>query len=262
MSIITTLFTMPVIFFGHGGPMNVIEKNKYTKSWVEIVKNFSKTQGNNCNFCSRETNDIKVTNNKIQKTIYDFHGFPEKLYKIEYNQKGDQELGEKITKLILESRLDDSWSLDHRTWSILTHIYPKANIPLIQISIDKNKTLKEHCELARKLRSFRDEGVLIIESRNIVHNLGAIKWNENQDPHPWAINFNSEIKFPILNNDIEKILNYKNIKGAKDSVPNPEHFIPLIYILGLKNNNEKALFFVEGFEMGSLSMDSFIVRQI
>ncbi len=131
---------------------------------------------------------------------------------------------------------------------------------MIQISIDRNKTIKQHYELATKLKTLRNEGVLIIGSGNIVHNLRMIKWSGNQYPYPWAEDFNSEVKSAILKNDIEKILNYQNIKGANESVPTPEHFIPLIYILGLKNDNEKAAFFAEGFEMGSLSMDDFIVR--
>ena len=149
---------------------------------------------------------------------------------------------------------------DHGTWSILKHIYPNADIPVIQISIDKNKTLKEHYELAKKLKTLRSEGILIIGSGNIVHNLRMIKCDAGQNPFSWAMNFNSKIKSAILNNNIEEILNYQNIKGAVESVPTSEHFIPLIYILALKNDNEKTSFFAEDFEMGSLSMDEIIIR--
>lgn len=250
---------MPTIFFGHGSPMNAIEDNKYTKSWAEIVKTFPKPKAIIAISAHWETNGVRITGNENQKTIHDFYGFPKELYDIHYNAKGNLELAEKITKLIPDVKLDDSWGLDHGVWSILKHIYPNADIPVIQISIDKNKTPKEHYELAKKLNSLRNEEILIIGSGNIVHNLRMIKWNGNQNPYSWAIDFSSEIKSAILNNDIEKILNYQNTKGAKESVPTPEHFIPLIYILGLKNENEKVSFFEEGFEMGSLSMDSFVV---
>lgn len=260
MSTIATLLTMPGIFFGHGSPMNAIEDNKYTKSWIEIVKTFPKPKAIIVISAHWETNRTKITASQIQKTIHDFYGFPAKLHEIKYAAKGDINLAKRIQNIIPEVDLDNSWSLDHGTWSVLKHIYPKADIPIIQISIDKNKSTISHYELAEKLKTLRNEGILIIGSGNIVHNLSAIKWNGNKDPYPWAINFNSEIKSAILNNNIEKILNYQNIKGAKESAPTPEHFIPLIYILGLKNDNEKISFFAKGFKMGSLSMDSFIIK--
>lgn len=263
MSTIKALIAMPAIFFGHGSPMNAIESNKYTKSWIEISKSFPKPKAIISISAHWETlgdknNETKITSNKNQKTIHDFYGFPKELYDIKYNAKGDTALAEKIQKLTVDSALDDSWGLDHGTWSILKHIYPKADIPVVQISIDKKKTPKEHYEFAKKLKDLRKEGVLIIGSGNIVHNLTAIKWNGG-DPYPWASEFSSQIKSAIINNDIDKILNYKNIKGSKESVPSAEHFIPLIYILALKDEKDSISFFAEGFEMGSLSMDSFVV---
>lgn len=267
MSLTEKLMTMPAIFFGHGNPMNAIEENKYTKSWIEVVKNIPKPRIIVAISAHWETaglagkaNGTKVTSNQIQKTIHDFYGFPPELYKITYNANGDLEFATKIIQLVPEIELDNSWGLDHGTWSILKHIYPQVDVPVIQISIDKNKTPREHYELAIKLQALRDEGALIIGSGNIVHNLRMIKWHGNQDPYDWAISFNSEIKSAILNNDIEKIVNYRNIVGARESVPTAEHFIPLIYIIGLKNHHEKASFFAEGYDMGSLSMDSFIIK--
>lgn len=260
MSTITTLVTIPAIFFGHGSPMNVIENNKYTKSWSEVIKSINKPKAIISISAHWETNEVKITSNEIQETIYDFSGFPDELYHIKYSPKGSIELVKRIQEIIPEIKLDNSWGLDHGTWSILKHIYPKADIPVIQISIDKNKTLKEHYELAKKLKVLRNEGILIIGSGNIVHNLRMIKWNGEQSPYNWAVNFNSEIKLMVLKNEIKKIFNYNNIYGSKESVPTLEHFIPLIYILALKNDNEQASFFAEGFELGSLSMDSFVVR--
>lgn len=260
MSTIATAITIPAIFFGHGSPMNAIDDNKYTKSWKEIVKTFPKPKAIIAISAHWETNGTKVTSNETQKTIHDFYGFPPELHNIQYNANGDVELAKKITTLIPDSKLDNSWGLDHGTWSILKHIYPKTDIPVIQLSIDKNKSIQEHYEVAKKLQILRNEGVLIIGSGNIVHNLGAIKWNGDKNPYHWAMHFNSQIKLAILNNDMEKILNYFNINGSKESVPTSEHFIPLVYILGVGKSNEKAEFFTEGFEMGSLSMDSFIVK--
>jgi 4,5-DOPA dioxygenase extradiol len=260
MSRLEPLSELPAIFFGHCSPMNIIEDNKYTQSWTTISKSFAKPKAIISISAHWETKGTKVTSNEIQKTIHDFYGFPKELYEIDYSSKGNLDLATKINKLIPKIDLDDSWGLDHGTWSILKHIYPNKDIPVIQISIDRNKTPQEHYELAKKLQIFRDEGVLIIGSGNIVHNLRMIKWNEDSIPYPWAVDFNSEIKSAILNNDIKKIFDYRKIKGSREAVPTHEHFTPLIYILGLHNEAEKASFFAEGFEMGSLSMDSFIIR--
>lgn len=260
ISTISTFLTMPAIFFGHGSPMNIIQENKYTKSWIEVVKTFKKPKAIIVVSAHWETIGTKITSNKVQRMIYDFYGFPKELYDIKYNAKGNLDLVLKIKKILPEIELDDSWGLDHGTYSILKHIYPKADIPVVQISIDKNKTPKEHYEFAKKLKTLKNEGVLIIGSGNIVHNLRLIKWDGDEEPYPWAKNFNSEIKLAVFNNEVEKIINYQNIKGSKESVPTAEHFIPLIYIFGLKNNNDKISFFAEGFEMGSLSMDSFIIE--
>jgi len=256
---INTMILMPVIFFGHGSPMNAIENNQYTKSWTEIAKSIPKPKAILAISAHWESDGAKITSNIKQKTIHDFYGFPKELYDIQYNPNGDLNLVKDVQKLIPDAKADDSWGLDHGTWSVLRHIYPKADVPVLQLSIDKNKSPKDHYEMAKKIRSLRKKGVLIIGSDNIVHNL-MINWNKNAKPYNWAISFNNAIKKAIQDKDHNKIVDYAKIEGAKDSVPTSEHFIPLIYILALKGDEEKVSFFNDEIEMGSLSMTSILIN--
>lgn len=250
---------MPAIFFGHGSPMNAIEQNKFTKTWVEIAKNFPKPKAILAISAHYETDGSKITSSPTQKTIHDFYGFPPELFAVKYETKNDLDLVEKIKKLIPEIESDSNWGLDHGTWSVLKHIYPKADIAVTQLSLDKNKTLRQHYELAKNLKSLRDEGILIIGSGNIVHNLGRIDWSGNKN-YDWAIDFNEEIKAALETGDIEKIINYKTLIGAALSVPTTEHFLPLIYFLALKNEDEKLEIFNDEIAMGSISMMGIIAK--
>jgi 4,5-DOPA dioxygenase extradiol len=244
---------MPVIFFGHGSPMNAIENNKYTKTWSAIIKNIPKPKAIICVSAHWETVGTKITSNKKQKTIHDFYGFPQELYQVQYNPDANQELVKQICNTIFEITPDDSWGLDHGTWSILKHIYQDADIPTLQISIDKTKTSQEHYNLAKKLLFLRNQGVLIIASGNIVHNLKEINWHSNK-PYTWAEDFSNTIIDAILNNDHQKIINYKQIQGYQKSVPSTEHFIPLLYILGLQQKNEEVQLFNKSIDLGSIDM--------
>jgi 4,5-DOPA dioxygenase extradiol len=244
--------TFPAIFFGHGSPMNAIEENSYSKKWLEVVKDISPPRAILMISAHYETNDTKITANEKLKTIHDFYGFPDELFAVKYEPNGDVELAKKIQKLIPNSKLDLDWGIDHGGWSVLIHTHPHAAIPVLQLSIDKNKTAAQHYELAKKLRTLRDE-VLIIGSGNIVHNLGRINWGTSH-PYDWAINFNDEIKNALLANDHQKIIEFNKIKDAKLAVPTPEHFLPLLYILAQQAENEKCEIFCEGIELGSISM--------
>ncbi|MCE3255738.1 MAG: dioxygenase [Rickettsiaceae bacterium] len=250
---------LPAIFFGHGSPMNAIEDNSYTRNWVEIVKTFPKPKAILCVSAHYETEGSRLTNNQKQKTIHDFGGFPQQLSQMQYNPSGDQKLVAKIRELIPEISADENWGLDHGTWSVLVHAFPEADIPTIQLSIDKKKSLREHYELAKLLRTLRDEGVLIIGSGNIVHNLRRINWQENVK-NSWAIEFNESINNSLLAGDFESILNYENFSGAAESVPTTEHFIPSIYIVAQKDDGETISIFNDGIELSSIAMTSFIVR--
>ena len=256
-SLINDIF--PAIFFGHGNPMNAVGNNYYTRTWSKIVKSIPMPKAIIVISAHWETHGIRVTSNSKQKTIHDFYGFPKELFDIQYNPKGDEKLAKHIQNIITEVKLDDSWGLDHGSWSVLKYLYPKADIPVIQFSIDKNKTPREHYEIARKLRILRKEEILIIGSGNIVHNLAMINWN-NKEAYPWAIEFNNEIKNAIITNNHDIIINYKKLSGSNYAVPTAEHFIPLIYILGLQMDDEIADIFTDKIDMGSISMMSVIIK--
>ena len=249
---------LPAIFFGHGSPMNAIENNSYTETWRKLVKNISPPKAILVISAHYETAGTKITANEIQKTIHDFYGFTAELFNVKYQPKGDLELAKRIQKLIPESKLDDSWGLDHGAWSVLIHTHRKADIPTIQLSLDKNKTAKEHYELAKKLKILRGEGVLIIGSGNIVHNLGLLNWKGGK-PYSWAEKFNRLIIKAILENYHQTIINFYGLEGAKESVPSAEHFLPLLYILALREEGEKVEIFNDEIELGSIGMTSVVV---
>ena len=190
-----------------------------------------------------------------QKTIHDFYGFPKELYQVQYNPDGNPELAKEICGKIPEIKSDETWGLDHGTWSILKHIYPEADVPTLQISIDRNKTPQEHYDFAKKLSYLRSEGILIIGSGNIVHNLREIDWHSKK-PHIWAEDFSKTIRQAILEGNHAQIINYKQIKDWQKSVPSAEHFIPLLYILGLQDEGDTVELFNKSIDLGSIDMTS------
>lgn len=251
--------TMPVMFFGHGNPMNAITPNKYAESWIETINSIDilrKPKAILCISAHWEESGTRITSNIKQRTIHDFGGFPRELHNVQYCPNGSMELVKRVQELIPCSA-DDSWGLDHGTWSILKHTHPNEDIPVLQLSLDMNKSIKEHYELAAKLKPLRDEGILIIGSGNIVHNLRKIK-RQGVEVYDWAEFFNGAITNAVLAKKYDVVLNYHLIKGAFESVPSVEHFIPLIYILGLCDNKDTPRIFADGFDMSSLSMTSFI----
>lgn len=249
----------PAIFFGHGSPMNAIEENQYTKAWIEAVREIPKPENILVISAHWQTKGSRITSNKKQKTIHDFYGFPQELFEVEYCPEGNEYLADEIKRLIPEVTKDDSWGVDHGAWSILKHIYPDADIPVLQLSIDTGKSLQEHYDFAKELATFRKKKVLIIGSGNIVHNLGLVKWKKDQTPYDFALAFNELIKDAILTNQHDQIINYQSLKGALESVPTLEHFIPLLYVLALQEKDEAAKIFSEGIELGSISMNSILI---
>jgi len=257
---------MPILFIGHGSPMNAIEDNEFTKNFKNISKDIEKPKAIICISAHWFTDGTKVTAMSNPKTIHDFYGFPKELYDIEYPTKGDVALAKEVEELLspIKVELDLEWGLDHGSWSVLRHMYPNADIPTIQIGIDYNKSPKYHFDLAKKLESLRSKGVLIIGSGNIVHNLGMVDF-DNIETHDygydWAKKVRKQINEYILNNNFDPILDY--LKQGSDfhlAIPTPEHFLPLIYILGLKKENEKVEFFNDVLVGGSLSMTSMIIK--
>ena len=253
---------MPVLFLGHGSPMNAIEENEFVTGFKNVAKILPKPTAIICISAHWFTNGTKVTAMEMPQTIHDFGGFPKALYEVQYPAKGNPKLAE-VTKLLLEPtfvELDEKWGLDHGAWSVLRHLYPNADIPVIQLSIDYTKPALYHFELAQKLSKLRDKGILIIGSGNIVHNLGLIDFhNFHKDDYgfDWAIEARSIFNNYLLDGNFQSLINYnKESKAIQLAIPTPEHYLPLIYTLGLKQKNEELSLFNDKLLAGSLSMTS------
>ena len=253
---------MPVLFLGHGSPMNAIEENEFVTGFRNIAKTIPTPTAILCISAHWYTKGTKVTAMEMPQTIHDFGGFPKELFEVQYPAKGSPELAQLTKELIqpTEIELNHDWGLDHGAWSVIKHLYPEANIPVIQMSIDYSLTGEKHYEMAQKLQELRNKGILIIGSGNIIHNLRLIDWaNFNKDNHgyDWAKEAHSDFNKYILDGDFKSLINYQNHSEAwKLAIPTPDHYLPLIYTLGLKNNSEGLQLFNDKFVAGSLSMTS------
>ncbi len=249
---------MPVLFVGHGSPMNAIEKDFFGEKLSELRQKIQRPKSILVISAHWQTNGTELVGASQPQTIHDFYGFPQGLFDIKYPAPGSPTLARRIQLLIPEAKVVRSWGLDHGAWSILTHLFPEADVPVIQMSIDQNLNLKEHLELARKLQVLREEGVLIIGSGNIVHNLRAIKMFDSSVVYDWAHAFDLNIKKALEARDVESLLGFQKLwpQQAKLSVPTLEHYLPLLYIYGLTGDKEALEFPIEGFQMASISMRS------
>ena len=248
---------MPVLFFGHGSPMNAIEQNEFTEGWKESIRHLPKPAAILCISAHWETKGTFVTAMEMPRTIHDFGGFPQALYDVHYAASGSPELAaatkEAITKT--DVGLDEHWGLDHGAWSVIKNLYPDADIPVVQLSLDYTQPPQYHFELAKELVSLRKKGVLVIGSGNIVHNLRILDWNNPNNAYDWAIEANTKVKEFILNNDHQPLVNYSTLgKALQLSIPTPEHYLPLLYTLALKDEQEKITLFNDKLVMGSISM--------
>jgi len=254
---------MPVLFVGHGSPMNAIGENEFSLSWRNMAKSIPEPKAVLCISAHWETHGTLVTAMQKPKTIHDFGGFPAELYNIQYPAPGNPHLAVDIKKKISKTEigLDEKWGLDHGAWSVIKHMYPQANIPVLEMSLDYNKTPPYHYDLARELSVFRNKGVLIIGSGNIVHNLGMIAWDHGSDQEygfDWAIQANDIFKNNILSGNHTDLINYKNLgREVQLAVPAPDHYLPMLYSLALKEGDEPLSFFNDKAIMGSLTMTSF-----
>ena len=253
---------MPVLFLGHGSPMNAIEENEFVAGFRNIAKTIPTPTAILCISAHWYTKGTKVTAMKMPQTIHDFGGFPKELFEVQYPAKGSPELALLTKELILptEVELNHDWGLDHGAWSVIKHLYPEANIPVIQMSIDYSLTGQAHFEIAQKLQSLRNKGILIIGSGNIVHNLRMIDWaNFDKDNYgfDWAIEAREKINKNIIDGDFANLINYQKQGKAFDlAIPTPDHYLPLLYTLGLKNESENIQLFNDKLLAGSLSMTS------
>ena len=248
---------MPVLFVGHGNPMNAIEKNEYHNTWTEMGKALPKPKSILVVSAHWLTKGTKVTAMEKPQTIHDFGGFPDELFAQQYPANGSPEFARETQALITKTKVqsDMDWGLDHGTWSVLLPMYPNADIPVFQLSIDYSQPPQYHYDLAKELAALRKKGVLIIGSGNIVHNLGMIDWGGKA--YDWAIEFDEKIKKFIDSGDHSSIINYQNMgKVAQLAVPTNDHYLPLLYSLALQKKSDTLSYFNAKCEMGSVSMRS------
>jgi 4,5-DOPA dioxygenase extradiol len=256
--------TMPVLFIGHGSPMNAIEDNLFSRKWKELGETLPEPKAILCVSAHWETRGVYVTAMDNPKTIHDFGGFPRELYSVQYPAPGDPGVAAEVIKAVknVEIAPDQGWGLDHGTWSILKHMYPEAGIPVIQLSLDPAKPPEFHYELGRSLARFREQGILIIGSGNLVHNLRMVAWERLNEPgfgYDWALEANEKIKKFIVEGDHPSLIHFRSLGRSFDlAIPTTEHFLPLLYILGLTKENEHPEFFNDAPVAGSLTMTSVI----
>ena len=248
---------MPVMFAGHGSPMNAIEKNEYSNTWANIGKQIQTPKAILCVSAHWQTNGTKITAMEMPPTIHDFGGFSQALFDVQYAAPGSPAMAQATIDLVKNTQIvsDYDWGLDHGCWSVLKPMFPDAKIPVLQLSLDFYMTPQQHYDLGKQLFELRNKGVLIIGSGNIVHNLGMIQWSETA--YDWAIEFDTQIKKLIDSGDHAAIINYKNLgKAAQLSIPSNEHYLPLLYSLALQDSKDNLSYFNESVGMGSMSMRS------
>ena len=249
---------MPAILFGHGNPMNAVSTNKYTEAWRRIGAQMPRPRAILCVSAHWFVPATAVTIGTAPRTIHDFGGFPRELFEVQYPAPGDPDLARRVQRMLapLPVELDDSWGLDHGTWSVLCHVYPEADVPVVQLSIDETQPPAFHYEIGRKLASLRGEGVLVVGSGNLVHNLHAYAWGRHvPEPYDWAVRFESEAKRLLLAGDHEPLVDYETLgRDALLSIPTPDHYLPLLYVIGTRQSDDAVTFPVEGIDGGSVSM--------
>jgi 4,5-DOPA dioxygenase extradiol len=258
---------MPVLFLGHGSPMNAIEENEFVQGFRNIGKTIKKPKAILCVSAHWETKGTFVTAMEKPRTIHDFGGFPEALFEVQYPAPGSPDLANETKSLVQRTNvgLDENWGLDHGAWSVIKHLYPHADVPIIQMSLDYYQAPQYHYDLAKELSSLRKKGILIIGSGNMVHNLGMVAWDKLNDEYgfDWAIEASEKMKKFILNGDHLSMINYQSQgKAYTLAIPTPEHYLPLLYVLALKEENEKVSIFNDKTVAGSLTMTSLKIDNV
>ncbi len=249
---------LPAIFLGHGNPMNALQNNTYTRAWSRIGQALYRPRAILSISAHWFVPETGVTIATSPRTIHDFGGFPQELFQVQYPAPGDPMLARKVQQLLapLEVSLDNSWGLDHGTWSVLKHLYPRADIPVVQLSIDESKPASFHFEIGKRLAPLREDGVLILGSGNLVHNLRTYAWGHHMpDPYDWAIRFETSAKEMMLAGEFRQLIHYETLgPEALLSIPTPDHYLPMLYVLATRQQGERITFPVEGVDGGSISM--------
>lgn len=250
---------MPVLFLGHGSPMNAIEDNPFTQGWQNVGRELPRPKAILCISAHWETRGTFVTGMEKPRTIHDFGGFPQALFDVQYPAPGSPELATMTQEAMTNAHVgvDHAWGLDHGAWSVILHLFPKADVPVVQLSLDRGLNPQQHYALAKELASLRRKGVLIVGSGNMVHNLGIIDWHNPDGGFDWAQEASTRMKQLITNGDHGGLINYAaNGKAFQLSIPTPEHYLPLLYTLALKDEKETISLFNDRLVMGSIAMTS------
>lgn len=249
---------LPAIFVGHGNPMNALEQNAWTEGWRRLGERNPRPRAVLAVSAHWFVSSTALTISTAPRTIHDFGGFPEALYKVQYPAPGDPELAERVQRLLapLDAALDDTWGLDHGTWSVLRHVYPDADIPVVQLSINAQQPARFHFDIGQALAPLRDENILVLGSGNLVHNLHLYDWGrKGGEPYEWAARFERQARELIIANDADPLIDYESLgPDASYSIPTPEHYLPLLYVLGSRSGADPVSFPVEGIEGKSVSM--------
>lgn len=250
---------MPTLFIGHGSPMNAIEDNEYTENWVKIAGKIPKPEAILAVSAHWYTEGSRIMDEVQPKMVYDMYGFPEELYRIEYKAKGSPELSHLTKTLITKTvKIDNSWGYDHGTWSVLCRMYPEADIPVYQLSVDSSASAETHFQIGQEISALREKGVLIFGSGNVVHNLSKINWGMIGG-NPWAVEFDNYIKEKIIRKQYKDVIHYETAgKSSELAFFTPEHFYPLLYALGASREDDRLSIFNDSCMMGSLSMTSYL----
>lgn len=254
-----TTSRMPAIFFGHGSPMNTLEHNRYTDAWQQLGALAGRPKAILAISAHWYTQATAVTAMAQPKTIHDFYGFPQALFDVQYPAPGDPDLSARVRDLLapVDVALDHSWGLDHGTWSVLKHAFPNADVPVVQLAIDATKPAAFHHAIGAHLAPLRDEGVLIIGSGNVVHNLRLIGWGGGA-PYDWATRFNDYVRDALSTRQYQRLIDYEQAGAdARLAVPTPEHYLPLLYVLGAQRDDEPLRVAIDGIEIRSIGMLSF-----
>jgi 4,5-DOPA dioxygenase extradiol len=247
---------MPTVFFGHGTPMNALQDNRYTRAWEQLGQALPRPKAILAISAHWYTRGTAVTAMAAPPTIHDFGGFPQALFDIRYPAPGDPALAARVRDLLkpVEVAMDESWGLDHGTWSVLVKAFPAADIPVLQLSIDGTQPADFHFEMGRRLAPLRDEGVLIIATGDVVHNLRTMMRGSGA-AYDWAVRFNDKVRDMLVDGNVRQLVNFAQWgEDARLSVPTDEHFLPLLYIAGAKAEDEKFSIVIDGIDAGSISM--------
>jgi 4,5-DOPA dioxygenase extradiol len=249
---------LPAVFLGHGNPMNALLDNTYTQAWAALGASLPRPKAILCISAHWYVPETGVTISTAPRTIHDFGGFPPELYQVVYSAPGDPVLARRVQQMLapLPVTLDERWGLDHGAWAVLGHVYPKADVPVVQLSIDEREPGPFHYELGRRLAPLREEGVLIIGSGNLVHNLHTFAWGrQNVEPYDWALRFEGQAREMLLAGEQQPLVAYGRLgRDASLSVPTPDHYLPLLYVIATRQTDDRISFPVEGVDGGSVSM--------